>query len=90
MKREQLTTLFDRVVADQGLAFYSGDENEMDCTVRTYPAALAQLSRRSTTHRRIINDKADYISGKGFSLDHENHALARIVECANGAGARQL
>ena len=30
------------------------------------PEALALLSRRSTAHRRIINDKADYISGKGF------------------------
>ena len=35
-----------------------GDDN-------LFPAALALMSRRSTTHRRIINDKADYISGKG-------------------------
>ncbi len=27
------------------------------------------MARRSTTHRRIINDKADYISGKGFVCD---------------------
>jgi hypothetical protein len=39
-----------------------GDDN-------MFPAHLALMSRRSTTHRRIINDKADYISGKGFSLD---------------------
>ena len=42
-----------------------GDDN-------LFPAALALMSRRSTTHRRIINDKADYISGKGFSCD-EGH-----------------
>ena len=29
-----------------------GDDN-------LFPAALALMSRRSTTHRRIINDKAD-------------------------------
>ena len=32
-----------------------GDDN-------LFPAALALMARRSTTHRRIINDKADYIS----------------------------
>ena len=29
------------------------------------PYALSLLARRSVAHRRIINDKADYISGKG-------------------------
>ena len=38
-----------------------GDDN-------LFPAALALMSRRSTTHRRIINDKADYISGKVCTL----------------------
>jgi len=38
-----------------------GDDN-------LFPAALALMARRSTTHRRIINDKADYISGKGFTV----------------------
>lgn len=33
-----------------------------------FPVALSLLARRSPTHRRIINDKADYISGKGFSV----------------------
>ena len=42
-----------------------GDDNLL-------PEALALMSRRSTTHRRIINDKADYISGKGFNFDHSN------------------
>jgi len=39
-----------------------GDDN-------LFPSALALMARRSTTHRRIINDKADYISGKGFVCD---------------------
>jgi hypothetical protein len=56
-----------------------GDDN-------LFPEALAAMSRLSTTHRRIINDKADYISGKGFSFDTDNETLARIVERANGQG----
>lgn len=51
-----------------------------------FPYALALMSRRSTTHRRIINDKADYISGKGFSFDPENLRLLNMTEKANGAG----
>ena len=51
-----------------------------------FPNALAAMSRLSTTHRRIINDKADYISGKGFVCDRENPALAGLVERANGCG----
>jgi hypothetical protein len=62
-----------------------GDDN-------MFPYALALMSRRSTTHRRIINDKADYISGKGFSFDPECGALAAMVEAVNGGGEsmRQL
>jgi hypothetical protein len=56
-----------------------GEDNQL-------PAALALMSRRSTTHRRIINDKADYISGKGFSFDASIPRLGSIVERANGAG----
>ena len=51
-----------------------------------FPYALAAMSRLSTTHRRIINDKADYISGKGFVCDRENPALIGLVERANGCG----
>ena len=54
-----------------------GDDN-------LFPNALALMSRRSTTHRRIINDKADYISGKGFNYDPDNHRLAAFVGCVNG------
>ncbi len=50
------------------------------------PEALALLSRRSTAHRRIINDKADYISGKGFNYDTAVPLLANIVARANGEG----
>lgn len=62
-----------------------GDDN-------LFPEALAQMSRRSTTHRRIINDKADYISGKGFSYDPEQQDLGQLVEAVNGQGEslRQL
>lgn len=56
-----------------------GDDN-------LFPNALALLSRQSTTHRRIINDKADYISGKGFSYDTGDRTLGRLVEAVNGAG----
>ena len=56
-----------------------GDDNML-------PYALSLMSRRSTTHRRIINDKADYIAGKGFSFDDEEPLLRSMVERANGEG----
>ena len=56
-----------------------GDDNMM-------PYALSLMSRRSTTHRRIINDKADYIAGKGFSFDESVPLLAAFVGQANGEG----
>lgn len=62
-----------------------GDDN-------MFPSALALMARRSTTHRRIINDKADYISGKGFSYDTSIPALGDFIETVNGGGEsmRQL
>ena len=57
-----------------------GDDN-------LFPEALALMARRSTTHRRIINDKADYISGKGFVCDEARlPRLAEFVRRANGDG----
>lgn len=50
------------------------------------PYAFAQIARNSTTHRRIIKDKADYIAGKGFAFDTTKRQLAALVECANGTG----
>ena len=45
------------------------------------------MARRSTTHRRIINDKADYITGKGFTCDEAAQPrLAAFVRQANGCG----
>ena len=56
-----------------------GDDNMM-------PYALSLMSRRSTTHRRIINDKADYIAGKGFSYDEGEPLLSALVQRVNGEG----
>lgn len=56
-----------------------GDDN-------LFPTALALMARRSTTHRRIINDKADYISGKGFICDEQQPRLKAFVERVNGDG----
>ncbi|MBR5849688.1 MAG: phage portal protein [Alistipes sp.] len=51
------------------------------------PEALALMARRSTTHRRIINDKADYISGKGFICDsHHEPLLNHFIAQVNGEG----
>lgn len=57
-----------------------GDDN-------LFPNALALMARRSVTHRRIINDKADYISGKGFTCDEAREPqLAAFVHRVNGCG----
>ena len=56
-----------------------GDDNML-------PYALSLMSRRSTTHRRIINDKADYIAGKGFSFDERLPLLGRMAGRINGDG----
>ena len=51
-----------------------------------FPYALSLLARRSTTHRRIINDKADYISGKGFVCDEALVRTRALVAQANSEG----
>ncbi len=56
-----------------------GDDN-------LFPTLLSILSRRAVTHRRIINDKADYIAGKGIAFDASIPTLASLVEHANGEG----
>lgn len=56
-----------------------GDDN-------LFPIHLSQLSRRSVTHRRIINDKADYISGKGFAYDSTQPLIGAFVNRANAEG----
>ena len=50
------------------------------------PEDLALMSRRSTVHRRIINDKADYISGKGFSCDETQPLIQSLISQANSNG----
>lgn len=54
-------------------------------TDNLFPTALALMARRSTTHRRIINDKADYISGKGFTFDSTIDPLLQFTQSANGS-----
>ncbi len=50
------------------------------------PYALSLLARRSVAHRRIINDKADYIAGKGVVCDERAALLCHLVGSANGRG----
>ncbi|MBO5971927.1 MAG: phage portal protein [Alistipes sp.] len=50
------------------------------------PNALSLLARRSVAHRRIINDKADYIAGKGVIYDDGIPQLSHLATCANGDG----
>lgn len=85
----RMTTIVDR--SEPLLAGSSGCAAESDRYWRwgddnMLPAVLALVSRRSTTHRRIINDKADYIAGKGFMFDGNDPILTHIVACANGQG----
>ena len=74
IKRKEITKIFGAGAKAQADGFLTvgagrgpdagfwrwGDDN-------LFPSAWALMSRRSQTHRRIINDKADYISGKGLS-----------------------
>lgn len=51
-----------------------------------FPNALSLLARRATIHRRIINDKADYISGKGFIVADEAVRTRAFIARANSSG----
>ena len=77
-KQESLFAFSSRAVESEKFWRW-GDDNLL-------PSALSLMSRRSTTHRRIINDKADYIAGKGFSFNEQEPLLAQIVGRANGEG----
>lgn len=50
------------------------------------PYALSLMARNSTAHRRIINDKADYIAGKGLTFSDHSPLLRHLVEHVNGNG----
>ncbi|MBR4952226.1 MAG: phage portal protein [Alistipes sp.] len=56
-----------------------GDDNML-------PYLLSLMARRSVIHRRIINDKADYIAGKGVAYNDSIPLLGDIVKHANGSG----
>jgi hypothetical protein len=64
---------------EEGKVWSWGDDNML-------PYALSLLARRSVAHRRIINDKADYIAGKGVVCDGSSPLLSHIAACANGSG----
>ena len=69
-----------------------GDGKREECKVWSWgddnmlPYALSLLARRSVAHRRIINDKADYIAGKGLLCSDKHPLLRQLIECANGSG----
>jgi hypothetical protein len=50
------------------------------------PYALSLIARNSVAHRRIINDKADYIAGKGLTCDAGLDVVKQLISCANGSG----
>lgn len=65
--------------AEKGKVWSWGDDNML-------PYALSLLARRSVAHRRIINDKADYIAGNGVVCNDKVPMLSQVVQCANGSG----
>lgn len=50
------------------------------------PYALSLIARNSVAHRRIINDKATYIAGKGIACDQSIPVIKQFVAAANGEG----
>lgn len=50
------------------------------------PMALSLMARRSVAHRRIINDKADYIAGKGLTHNGNSPILDHLLKHANATG----
>ena len=50
------------------------------------PYALSLIARNSVAHRRIINDKADYIAGKGVTCDDGVKIVKSLISRANGSG----
>lgn len=56
-----------------------GDDNML-------PYALSLVARSSVAHRRILNDKADYITGKGIAYSDNSPKLKSFVQRANGQG----
>lgn len=50
------------------------------------PLALSLMARRSVAHRRIINDKADYIAGKGLTHNGNSPIIGHLLKHANSTG----
>lgn len=63
--------------SSNGINWSWGDAN-------TLPYALAVMSQKSIAHRRLINDKSDYISGTGFSCEENIQKLTDFINNANG------
>ncbi len=80
-----VTNRTDPYCRDSRVAYHNekfwrwGDDN-------LFPSALATMSRRSAVHRRVINDKADYIAGKGVAYDVQIPLLESFVGCVNSQG----
>ncbi len=68
-----------RATTSDGKYWSWGDDN-------LFPSALSVMSRRSATHRRVINDKADYIAGKGVACDAQIPILESFVGRSNSDG----
>ena len=87
-KKTQITTVGNRVdpYISLGRPYSESDKFWRWGDDNLFPSALALMSRRSATHRRIINDKADYISGKGFTFNAEVPLLGEFVGSVNGKG----
>ena len=77
---------FDGAIVVGSAAHTSGEEFWRWGSDNLFPNALSLLSRRATIHRRIINDKADYISGKGFIVADEAVRARGFIARANSAG----
>lgn len=50
------------------------------------PIDLADLARQSAIHRRILNDKSDYIAGNGFICHPDNDTLLKFIQKSNQNG----
>lgn len=67
------------VSATSDRVWHWGDDNML-------PYALSLISRRSVAHRRILNDKADYIAGKGLVCGDNQPLVSHLIASANASG----
>ena len=50
------------------------------------PVELSNMARLSTVHRRILNDKSDYIAGNGFNCHIDQPQLQSFINHCNQRG----